>query len=263
MFGLCAPSKGSPTQITPRDARPCAGPGIAWGSHGHRCTRRSVRVVRAGPVDPRCQAPPSGCRRFMGAVTGGGGCARPPATFWDPSRGRSCRGRAGVVRGGRFEIGEREGGAGWWPVEASLFGAEALGGTGPQGSRCAANPGHSTIVRSGHGWDLEQACQAVREHGEDQRHLELSEGRHKRWGRQVHSLQRVNLDAQTWRSVATRGLGDRRMSLQDMAGTGSVTWNGSWDAARPHGPCVRGEGGLWLDREPRVATRPHPPRADR
>ena len=177
MFGLCAPSKGSPTQITPRDARPCAGPGIAWGSHGHRCTRRSVRVVRAGPVDPRCQAPPSGCRRFMGAVTGGGGCARPPATFWDPSRGRSCRGRAGVVRGGRFEIGEREGGAGWWPVEASLFGAEALGGTGPQGSRCAANPGHSTIVRSGHGWDLEQACQAVREHGEDQRHLELSEGR--------------------------------------------------------------------------------------
>jgi len=31
---------------------------------------------------------------------------------------------------------------------------------------------------------------------------------------------------------------------------------------RPHGPCVRGEGGLWLDRVVRVATRPDPPRAD-
>ena len=120
---------------------------------------------------------------MLGGVTGGGRCARPPATVWDPSRGRSCRGRAGVVRGGRFEIGEREGGSGWWPVEASLFGAEALGGTGPQGSRCAANPGHSTIVRSGHGWDVEQACQAVREHGEDQRHHELSDGRHEDIGK--------------------------------------------------------------------------------
>ena len=31
---------------------------------------------------------------------------------------------------------------------------------------------------------------------------------------------------------------------------------------RPHGPCVLGEEGLWLDRQVGVATRPHPPRAD-
>jgi hypothetical protein len=200
---------------------------------------------------------------MWGAWTGGGRCARPPATFCDPSRGRSCRDRAGVVRGGRFEIGKREGGSGWWPVEASPFGAEALGGTGPQGSRYAANPGHSTIVPFGHGWDVEQACQPVREHGEDQRHHELSDGRHEDIGKAGSFAAACELDAQTWRSVATGGLGDRRMSLQDMVGPGSVTWNGSWDAARPHGPCVRGEGGLWLDREPRVATRLHPPRADR
>ena len=111
-------------------------------------------------------------------------------------------------------------------MEASPLRAEALGGIGPQNSRCAANPRLGKNVPSGHGWAGEQACQSVREHGEDQRHDELSEGRQHEMGKAGSFAAACDLDSQTWRSVATGGLGDRRMSLQDMVRAGAVAGNG-------------------------------------
>ena len=140
----------------------------------------------------------------------------------------------GVARGGRLGIGEREGGSGWWPVEASPFRAEALGGTGPQGRRGATNPGLGKNVPSGHGWAGEQACQSVREHGENQRHDELSEGRQHEMGKAGSFAAACDLDSQTWRSVATGGLGDRRMSLQDMVRAGCC--RGEWPSGGEHDP---------------------------
>ncbi len=53
-----------------------------------------------GSFHPRFLAPSSGCWRLMGGVTGGGRCARPPATLCDPDRGRSWPGRTGCGRTG-------------------------------------------------------------------------------------------------------------------------------------------------------------------
>jgi hypothetical protein len=149
-----------------------------------------------------------------------------PGLFQPPLPGWACRDRVGVARGGRSGSGERRGGSSWWPVEASPFRAEALGGTGSQGRRGATNPGLGKNFPSGHAWAGEQACQSVREHGEDQRHDELSEGRQQEMGKAGSFAAACDLDSQTWRSVATGGLGDRRMSLQDMAGPGAVAGNG-------------------------------------
>jgi hypothetical protein len=74
-----------------------------------------------------------------------------PGSVLSPRSGWACRNLVVVARGGRSESGERQGGSGWWPVEASPCRAEALGWTGTQGSRCATNPGLGKNVPSGHG----------------------------------------------------------------------------------------------------------------
>jgi hypothetical protein len=66
VFGSCASSRGSPTEISRRDAKPPAGSEIVWVPHGHGRTECSVD-------------------RPMKAWTGGGRCARPPASLCHPA----------------------------------------------------------------------------------------------------------------------------------------------------------------------------------
>jgi hypothetical protein len=217
----------------------------------------------SGLVHPRRLAPPSGCLCVWWGGTGGGRCARPPGQFCHPDRG----GRAEIWWSSRGAGGQRAAkdrvvpdGGRWKPASLGL---RRWGGRVPRVAAVRRTLGTQRLSVPDMAGTWNRLVRLFVNMARINGITSCQRGGSKRWGRQVHSLQRVNLDAQTWRFVATGGLGDRRMSLQDMAGTGSATWNGSWDAARPHGPCVRGEGGLWLDREPRVATRPHPPRADR
>ena len=68
--------------------------GVWRGPGGLVFCRRRLR-------SPLLSGTPAGCIPNGGARTGGGRCARPPATLWDPYRGRSCRDRAVFARGQR------------------------------------------------------------------------------------------------------------------------------------------------------------------
>ena len=135
----------------------CAGVGrcLRWAS-GIGIGRR--RRVPPAPARSVCVRP--GRRRMIGPLGRRtvlcGHASRPAGPGWGKGWpvGPDVGFRCGVVVawGGWSGIGARRGGAGWWPVEASPFRAEALGGAGPQGRRGATNPRLGKNVPSGHGW---------------------------------------------------------------------------------------------------------------
>ena len=200
----------------------------------------------SGLVHPRRLAPPSGCWRVGWGVTGGGRCARPPAYFSHPCRG----GRAGTgwaSRGAGGQGAAKDGvvpdGGRWKPAPSGL---RRWGGPVPRvvAARRTLGSGRISLqdMRGPGNRLVSLFVNMARINGM----TSCQRGGSKRWERQVHSPQRV-----TW-THRPGGLWPRavwaieecpfRTWLGRVLSRGMALGRGT----RPHGPCVRGEGGLRL-----------------